>query len=147
MVFDPIMQDGKRSDLEPGPQVHIRPIRYTRLQSSFNAFVQACLVKSFTNSIYPHSASTISTLKCTHPSAYAPSLITSSSGALNGTAAPCSTGSATIGSLLLGNKLGNTLFSALPMVCTSPFAVLGGTSVWTIFMLATGEELVGEVGM
>ncbi len=73
-------------------------------------------------------ASIILTVKCTHPSAYAASLITSSSGALKGIGAPCSIGSASITSLRLGNKLGNILFKADPKVCISRCEVIGGMS-------------------
>jgi hypothetical protein len=77
-------------------------------------------------------ASSITTLKCNHPSAYAASRINSSSGARNGTGAPCNIGSASIASLLLGNKLGNNVFNAEPKVCTSRFWVVGGMRVCTI---------------
>jgi len=92
-------------------------------------------------------ASIISTLRCNHPSAYAASLINSSSGALKGTLAPCSTGSATIASLLLGNRLGNILLRAMPSVWTSRLGVRGGISAWTILIDARGVDDVGEAGI
>jgi hypothetical protein len=52
----------------------------------------------------------------------------SSSGALNGTDAPCNIGSARMASLLLGNSEGSIVFSADPSVCTSRFVVIGGTN-------------------
>ena len=64
-------------------------------------------------------------LKCTHPSGYAASRIASSSGALNGTGAPCNIGSAYNGSLWLGNSPGTILFSAEPNVCAFLFNVVG----------------------
>jgi hypothetical protein len=73
--------------------------------------------------------------------------MTSSNGALNGNNAPCNIGSASIASLLLGNKLGKTLFNAVPMVCVSREEVKGGISVCTTLKEPSVEEADGEVGM
>jgi hypothetical protein len=94
-----------------------------------------------------YHASIIKTLKCIHPSAYAASLMTSSNGALNGTGAPCNTGSARITSLLLGNKDGRILFNAEPIVCTSRFGVNGGIRVCTILKEPRVEDADGEDGI
>ncbi len=91
-------------------------------------------------------ASIIETLRCTHPSAYAASRITSSSGARNGIGAPCSIGSASIASRLLGKRDGRMLLSADPTVWTSRFVVMGGTKVCTILKEPSVEDSVGEEG-
>ncbi len=91
-------------------------------------------------------ASIIETLRCIHPSAYAASLITSSSGARNGMGAPCNIGSASMASRRLGKRDGRMLLSADPTVCTSRCAVIGGTKVCTIFKEPSVEDSVGEDG-
>lgn len=68
--------------------------------------------------------------------------MSSSRGARNGTGAPCSIGSAKIASLLLGNRLGSSVFSAEPSVCTSRFGVCGGMSVCTILKEPKSWEVV-----
>lgn len=87
------------------------------------------------------------TLKCIQPSAYAASLMSSSSGALNGTGAPCNIGSASIASLLLGKSEGRAEFKAEPSVCTSLLEVRGGMSVCTILKEPRVEESEGEDGI
>ena len=62
-------------------------------------------------------------LKYTHPSGYAASRITSSSGALNGTGAPCNIGSAYNGSLWLGNQFDKAVESL-----THPGLALSGSA-------------------
>jgi len=64
-----------------------------------------------------HTPYSKSTIKHNHPSGYAASRINSSSGAENGTGAPCSTTFASTGSRLLGNSVGSTVLSANPSVC------------------------------
>lgn len=94
-----------------------------------------------------HYASVNETLRCIHPSAYAASLMISSNGAPKGIGAPCNIGSASIGSLLLGNREGIILFSADPSVCTSRFGVIGGIKDWMILNEPSSAEAVGEEGM
>jgi hypothetical protein len=73
--------------------------------------------------------------------------MSSSNGALKGTGAPCSIGSANIASRRLGNSDGNIAFNADPNVCVSRLAVTGGTRVCTILKEPRVEESLGEEGM
>lgn len=56
------------------------------------------------------------TIKQSHPSGYAASLISSSRGAEKGTGAPCMMTFARTGSRLLGNNVGRRVLSAVPSV-------------------------------
>jgi hypothetical protein len=56
-------------------------------------------------------------------------------------------GSASMESLLLGNKEGSMLFNADPNVCTSLFAVQGGTNVCTILKEPSSVDALGLEGM
>jgi hypothetical protein len=92
-------------------------------------------------------ASIIDTLKCNQPSAYAASRINPSSGALNGTGAPCNIGSASMASLRLGNNEGRIAFRASPRVIVSRPTVVGGTRVCMILKDPRVEDSLGEEGM
>lgn len=73
--------------------------------------------------------------------------MSSSNGALKGTGAPCNTGSASMASLLLGNRDGSIAFRAAPKVMVSRSAVLGGTRVCTILKEPRVADSEGEEGM
>ena len=65
----------------------------------------------------------ITTTICKNPSVNAAALMRSSTGALMGTTAPCNTGAAKTGFLLLGNTVGRIWFRAVPRVFGWPVRV------------------------